>query len=235
MAAILELRKVTAGYRGVPVLRGIDIEVHPGEVVGLMGRNGAGKSTTLRTIAGIIRPSEGQVYWNGQRADSSLYRRARRGLAYVSEERSVFMGLTAADNLKVAAVRPEEVLGFFPELQAHMKRKAGLLSGGQQQMLTLGRALARQPKALLADELSLGLAPMLVRRLLAAARRAAEKGVGVLIVEQRIGAALAVCDRAYVLQRGRVVLAGTAEEIRRSHDEIERQYLTGNDPGAGMG
>ncbi len=224
---LLAASGLSAGYGSLAAVRELDIAVHAGEVVALLGPNGAGKTTTIRTLAGAIAPLGGEVLWKGRPTRARMHRRAREGLAYVPEERSVFMGLTAAENLRVGDGSPEKALELFPELEPHLKRKAGLLSGGQQQILTLARALATEPQVLLADELSLGLAPMIVNRLLQAVREAADRGVGVLLVEQHARQALATADRVYVLQRGRVALEGTAEEILDRLDEVEQTYLEG--------
>ncbi len=225
MNAVLEARALSAGYGSLAAVRDLDLTVGAGEVVALLGANGAGKSTTLKTLVGALRPLGGEVRWNGVRVTAPLHRRARMGMAYVPEDRSVFMGLSAAENLRVGSGPPARALELFPELREHLKRKAGLLSGGQQQMVTLARALASEPAVLLADELSLGLAPLVVRRLLAAVRDAADRGTGVLLVEQHARQALAVADRVYVLQRGRVALRGTAHEIIGDIEELERTYL----------
>ena len=157
-----------------------------------------------------------------------MHVRCRNGLGYVTEERSVIMDMTVANNLKLAAVPPEVAFGYFPALEKIMDRSAGLCSGGEQQMLSLARALGREPKVLLADELSLGLAPIIVANLLKAVRAAAdERGVGVLLVEQHVRQALAIADRAYVMERGRIVLSGTAEEVVGQLDKLEAAYLTG--------
>jgi branched-chain amino acid transport system ATP-binding protein len=228
---LLEARGLSAGYGSLAAVRDLDLHLGRGEIVALLGPNGAGKTTTLRTLAGALRPLGGEVLLNGRPTRAPLHRRSRQGLAYVPEERSVFMSLTAAENLRVGDGRPERALELFPELRPHLKRRAGLLSGGQQQILTLARALASGPQVLLADELSLGLAPLIVARLLEAVREAAHRGVGVLLVEQHAQQALAVADRVYVLQRGRIALEGRADEIRGRLDELEQTYLAG--PGAG--
>jgi branched-chain amino acid transport system ATP-binding protein len=148
-------------------------------------------------------------------------------MGFITEERSVFMRLTAAENLRVAGVAPADAIALFPELTPLMERSAGLLSGGEQQMLTLARALARKPALLLADELSLGLAPLLVKRLLETVRRVAtEQSTGVLLVEQHVRQALAIADRVYVMQRGHIVISGTVDEVRGRLDEIEATYLS---------
>jgi len=228
---LLEARGLSAGYGSLAAVRDLDLQLGRGEIVALLGPNGAGKTTTLRTLAGALRPLGGEVLLNGRPTRAPLHRRSRQGLAYVPEERSVFMSLTAAENLRVGDGRPERALELFPELRPHLKRRAGLLSGGQQQILTLARALASGPQVLLADELSLGLAPLIVARLLEAVREAANRGVGVLLVEQHAQQALAVADRVYVLQRGRIALEGPADEIRGRLDELEQTYLAG--PAAG--
>ena len=225
---LLECRGLAAGYRNVPVVRSLDLRVDAGEVVALIGPNGAGKTTTLLTLAGELPPLGGEVVFRGESTRAPLFRRARRGLALVTEERSVFMRLSTADNLRLARVSRGEVTDLFPELAPLMRRNAGLLSGGEQQMLTLGRALARRPALLLADELSLGLAPLVVQRLLEAVRRAAsEQGTGVLLVEQHVRQALDIADRVYVMQRGEIALSGTATEITDRLAEIEEAYLAG--------
>src|SRR3954464_15533088 len=177
------------------VVRGLDLRVDPGGVVALIGPNGGGKTTTLLTLSGELPPLAGEVPLNGEVTQAPLFRRARRGLGFVTEERSVFMRLSVADNLRLARARRADVLELFPELGPLMRRSAGLLSGGEQQMLALARALAREPKLLLIDELSLGLAPLVVRRLLDAVRQAAtERGLGVLLVEQHVRQALQIAD-----------------------------------------
>jgi ABC-type branched-subunit amino acid transport system ATPase component len=222
---LLEASGLHAGYLGVPVVHDLSLTVCPGEVVVLLGANGAGKSTTLRTLAGAIAPISGEIRWQGTPTRAPLHRRARNGLALVTEQRSVFMGLSTEANLRLGRGPVEGALALFPELTPLMKRRAGLLSGGEQQILTLARALAAEPAALLADELSLGLAPMIVRRLLAAVRAAADRGVGVLLVEQHAAQALEVADRGYVFRRGRVVISGSADELRQNFDEIRDSYL----------
>lgn len=225
---VLAARGVTAGYGGLAAIRDLTLEVRPGEIVALLGANGAGKTTTILTLCGELQPMSGEVWFLGKPTRSSLTQRARRGLTLVTEEKSVFMGLTTAENLALGRGDSERALQLFPMLRPHLKRRAGLLSGGQQQILTLARALASKPKVLLADELTLGLAPVIVRQLLDVLRRSAdEQRVGVLLVEQHVRSALAVADRVYVLRRGRVVLSGTAVEMRGRIHEIERSYLAG--------
>ncbi len=226
-ATLIECRGLSAGYGQLAVIRDLDLQVNSGEVVALIGRNGAGKTTTLLTLAGELKPMSGEVRWMGKPTTAPMHVRCRDGLGYLTEERSVIMNLTAADNLRLADVSPEKASELFPALQPVMKRTAGLLSGGEQQMLSLARALCREPKVLLADELSLGLAPLIVTRLLAALRAAAhERGVGVLLVEQHVRQALAIADRVYVMERGTITLSGPAAEMRGRLDEIEATYLS---------
>ncbi|WP_055617249.1 ABC transporter ATP-binding protein [Streptomyces phaeochromogenes] len=221
---LIEARALSAGYGTVPVLRDLDLEVRPGEVVALLGPNGAGKSTTLRVLSGELAPMSGEVRWLGGAGQAPLHRRARQGLAYVGE-RAVFTRLDTADNLRVGRVTTDQALALFPELEKRLRTGAGMLSGGEQQMLSLARALCRTPKLLLADELSLGLAPLVVDRLLRAVREAADRGLGALLVEQHVRKVLDIADRVYVLRRGRIVMTGTPKELRANLDEIESSYL----------
>ena len=221
---LIETRALSAGYGTLPVLRDLDLEVRPGEVVALLGPNGAGKTTTLRALSGDLTPMGGEVRWLGESGRVPLHRRAREGLAYVGE-RAVFTRLDTTDNLRVGRVTAQQALELFPELEKRLKTGAGMLSGGEQQMLSLARALCRAPKLLLADELSLGLAPLVVDRLLRAVREAADRGLGALLVEQHVRKVLGIADRVYVLRRGRVVMTGTPQQLRGKLDAIESSYL----------
>ena len=225
---LLEARNLCAGYAGVEVVRGLSLEVHRGEVVALLGANGAGKTTTLLTIAGELKPLDGEVHFKAVKvkATAPLYKLAREGLALVTEERSIFPKLTTRQNLSVGRADLGVATTLFPELEPLMSRRAGLLSGGEQQMLTLGRALARQPELLLADELSLGLAPKTVGRLLQAVRAAADSGVGALLVEQHVHRVLEIADRVCLLHHGQIQFSGTAADARANLDEIQATYLT---------
>jgi branched-chain amino acid transport system ATP-binding protein len=223
---LIEARGLSAGYGKMAVVRDVDLRVDAGEVVALIGANGAGKTTTLLALAGEVPPMQGEVRFLGERTTSPMHARCRRGLGYVTEERSVIMQMTVAENLKLAAVPADVAIGHFPALEKTLGRKAGLCSGGEQQMLSLARALGRNPKVLLADELSLGLAPIIVTHLLDAVRSAADRdGVGVLLVEQHVRQALRVADRVYLMERGRVVLSGTTDEVSGQLDRVEDTYL----------
>ena len=231
MTLVLEASELDAGYdRNVRVVRRADIEVRAGEVVALLGANGAGKTTTLRTLAGEMPALGGEVRFLGRVVDSPFFQRARDGLGFVTEERAVLMSLTTRENFKIGRCDLEMALGLFPELADHLDRKVGLLSGGQQQMLALGIVLSRCPKVILADELSLGLAPLVVERLLQALRDAADAGVGVLLVEQHIHKAVALADRVYVMRRGEILISGSSAEIGSRIEEIQRAYLSLNAP-----
>ncbi len=224
---MISVRGMSTGYGGNPVVHELSFEVAPGEVLCLLGPNGAGKTTTMLALAGELPLLAGEVQFAGVAAKAPLYKRARNGLSYVTEERSVFKGMTLRDNLRVGDVDPEEVVELFPELEQRMSTRGGLLSGGEQQMLTLGRALARKPRLLLADELSLGLAPLVVDRLLQAVRRAAdEQGTAVVMVEQHAHKALRYTDHAIVIRRGRVSLDLTGEDARTRIDDVEQAYLS---------
>ncbi|MBX6390081.1 MAG: ABC transporter ATP-binding protein [Frankia sp.] len=222
---MLAARSLFAGYGAAAVVRDLSLEVRAGEVVVLLGPNGAGKTTTLLTLAGALPPISGEVHWLGAPTTAPLHGRARAGLSLVPEDRSVIMSLTVRENLRVGRCDPDLALATFPELEPHLDRRAGLLSGGQQQMVTLARALARRPIALLADELSLGLAPRIVTRLLSAVRAAANDGLAVLLVEQHVRSALTIADRVYVLRHGALAWSGTAAEADANRDALASAYL----------
>jgi ABC-type branched-subunit amino acid transport system ATPase component len=227
LTTLVEARRLCAGYGEMAVVRDLDLAVHAGEVVTLLGPNGAGKTTTVMTLAGALRPLQGEVLMLGRATTARLDQRVRAGLGLVTERRAVLMEMTVAENLRVNRGDFDLALSLFPELSDHLRRRVGLLSGGQQQMLALARALSRRPKLLIADELSQGLAPVIVSRLLSAIRAAADEGIGVLLVEQQVHAALQYADRGYVLRRGQLELEASASELRERLDEIESSYLRG--------
>jgi ABC-type branched-subunit amino acid transport system ATPase component len=225
MSALLQTDGLVAGYGNVPVVRDLDLEVGASEIVTLLGPNGAGKTTTILTLAGELRPLGGTVRCLGLDGGAPLHHRARAGLALVTDERAVFMRMTVRQNVRVFRTSTQAVIELFPELEPHLDRPVALLSGGQQQMLALGLALAKQPAVILVDELSMGLAPIIVDRLFAALRTAADQGAGVLLVEQHVHKAMTIADRVYVMDRGRVSITGTADELRHRVDEIQSSYL----------
>lgn len=247
MSPLLTLRGVSAGYEGVAVVGDVDLEVSAGEVVALVGPNGAGKTTLLLTVSGLLAPIAGELEVLGESSSAgdrvrtaAVARRARRGLAHVPEDRGLFFDLTAAEHLRLAEPRGrraddgppppslDEVLGWFPALGRVLDRRAGLLSGGEQQMLALARATLGGPRLLLVDELSLGLAPLVVSSLLPTLAEVARRtGAGVVIVEQHVAMALAVADRGYLLAGGRVLASGPADDLAARPELLAAGYLGG--------
>jgi len=224
MTAVLEARNLDAGYGDVTVVRDLNLRVDAGEVVALLGRNGAGKTTALLTLAGALKAQSGEVWLNGRLDRSSLSGRCRSGIGLMTDDRSVLFSLTVRENLRLAR-GTRDVAPLFPELVRLMDQPAGLLSGGEQQMLGLAAVLSRQPKVLLIDELSFGLAPLIVQRLMRAVREAADAGAAVVIVEQFARLALDVADRAYVLVNGRVDGESTAGHLKANLNDLESKYL----------
>jgi branched-chain amino acid transport system ATP-binding protein len=229
--AVLSLTGLTAGYDHAAVIRDVDLTVGPGEIVALLGANGAGKTTTLRVVSGLVKPMSGRVLFAG--ADlvrMSPSTRAMRGIAHVPEGRGLFFSLTVAEHFRLGHRRErldvDVAFEYFPALRELQGRRVGLLSGGEQQMLAVARALARRPRLLLLDELSLGLAPVIVERLLPVVQEfARERGCAVLLVEQHVHLALEVADRGYVLSHGRVVLADDAKRLRADRQLLIASYL----------
>ena len=227
----LEIAGLSCGYDGAAVVRGADITVAPGEIVALLGPNGAGKTTILRTISGIVRPMAGTVRVLGEDVSRIAPNRiARRGVSHVAEGRTVFFGLTVAEHFRLGGRRErmdsEHAYGYFPALRELRERRVGLLSGGEQQMLALAVGLARRPKLLLVDELSLGLAPVVVKRMLPVLRRyVSETGASVLLVEQHVELALEIADTAVALSHGDVVFKGAAADLRHDRRLLLASYL----------
>ena len=231
---LLEARGLCCGYGASVVVRDLDLHVDAGEVVALLGANGAGKTTTLLTLAGSLPAISGEVLFESKRIERwPAPRIARRGVASIPDDRGLFPKLTVRENLQLASRRrrrANDPLDLFPELRDRRGTPAGLLSGGQQQMLAIARALVREPKLLLIDELSFGLSPIAVQRLLPIVRAVAdETGAGVLLVEQHVHLGLAIAERAYVLRHGTVTLTGTAAQLRDDASLLRESYLGSTD------
>jgi branched-chain amino acid transport system ATP-binding protein len=233
MTAALSVRGLVAGYGRIEALHGIDIELQPGQLVALVGANGAGKTTLLRTISGLIRARAGQVELLGDDiTHAAPEKRVRAGLAQVLEGRQVFGPLSVQDNLRLGAytqrgdqaAQLEAMYTLFPVLKEKRLLAAGTLSGGQQQMLAMARALMSKPKVLLLDEPSMGLAPLLVREVFNVVERLQAQGIPILLVEQNAHAALSIADHGYVLETGRIALSGPARELLQD-ERVKAAYL----------
>jgi branched-chain amino acid transport system ATP-binding protein len=234
---MLELKKIHTFYGPIEALRGIDIEVKQGEIVSLIGNNGAGKSTTLMTISGVLRPEAGDIIFEGQSIRGiPPHRIVEMGISQVPEGRRIFPRLTIKENLEMGAytkfkvkssklkVQLDRIYDLFPVLKERQKQPGGTLSGGEQQMLAIGRALMSNPKLLLLDEPSLGLAPIIVSKIFRTIKEINREGVTVLLVEQNARLALKLSDRGYVLENGRVALEGKGEELL-NNEAVKRAYL----------
>ncbi len=235
MAHMLELRNIHAFYGHIHALKGISLTVDRGEIVTLIGANGAGKSTTIRTISGLVHPRHGEIYLEGERIDGlPPHRVTELGVGQAPEGRWIFPRLTVMENLEMGAFIREDpdgiradleyVFRLFPRLQERQDQLGGTLSGGEQQMLAIGRALMGRPRLLLLDEPSMGLAPMLVERIFETIQNINREGMTILLVEQNALMALQIAHRGYVLQTGEIVLEGTAEELQ-ANEMVRKAYL----------
>ena len=233
---ILKVDNINVYYGNIHAVKGVSFEVNEGEIVTLIGANGAGKSTTLKTISGLLKPRSGDVLYKGKSIKGvRAHKIVEAGLAQVPEGRHVFLHMTVEENLDMGAytqpastIAPnkEKVFELFPRLKERRKQLAGTMSGGEQQMLAMGRALMSKPKLLMLDEPSMGLAPILVEQIFGIIRELHAAGTTILLVEQNAQAALSVADRAYVLETGRITLSGTGKELMAS-DAVRKAYLGG--------
>ena len=234
---LLELRDVHTYYGNIHALKGISIHIEDGEIVTLIGSNGAGKSTTLKTISGLLRPREGEVWFEGQRLDGTpAHDVVAKGISQAPEGRRIFPRLTVKENLEMGAfLRPkgtdleadfERVYALFPRLKERLSQNGGTLSGGEQQMLAIGRALMARPKLLLLDEPSMGLAPILVEQIFEIVQDINSGGTTVLLVEQNALMALGIAKRGYILQTGEIVLHDEAAQLK-TNPEVQKAYLGG--------
>lgn len=234
---LLEIKNLSAFYGGIQALKGVSFGIHKGEIVTLIGANGAGKSTTLRAISGLVRPKEGEILLEGQSLKGvPPHEVVRRGVSQAPEGRKIFANLTVRENLELGAylrrdkaaiaADMEKVFILFPRLQERIRQNAGTLSGGEQQMLAIGRAMMSNPRLLLLDEPSLGLAPLLVKAIFEVIKEINQKGTTILLVEQNANLALRIAHRGYVLETGRIILTDTAKNLL-NNAEVKKAYLGG--------
>ena len=234
---MLKVKDIDVYYGNIQALHGISLEVNEGEIVTLIGANGAGKSTLLKTISGLLKPKKGSIEYIGSNIDGKAAQSiVKLGISHVPEGRRVFANMTVEENLELGAYLRndragikkdmEHVYELFPRLLERLKQQSGTLSGGEQQMLAMGRALMSKPKLIILDEPSMGLAPLMVKNIFNIIEMVNKEGVTVLLVEQNANMALSVADRAYVLETGKIVLAGTAKELQES-EEVKAAYLGG--------
>ena len=232
---MLKINDIHVYYGAIHAIKGVSFEVHEGEIVALIGANGAGKSTILKTVSGLMHPRSGSIEFMGENiTHTDAYKLVRKGLAHVPEGRRIFLQMTVQENLDMGAFTQknvakedlEMVYGLFPRLKERRHQVAGTLSGGEQQMLAMSRALMSHPKLIMLDEPSMGLAPILVDQIFSIIRQMHQAGTTILLVEQNASKALAVADRAYVLETGNVSLSGSGAELAQS-DEVRKAYLGG--------
>jgi branched-chain amino acid transport system ATP-binding protein len=232
---LLEVDRISVSYGDIRVLKQISFEVREGEVVSIVGPNGAGKTTTLKTISGILHPHAGKILFKGKRVDGNPPNQSvRDGIVQVPEGRMIFPSMTVLENLELGSYLPEpkkrrrdnlqKIFAFFPRLEERKKQLAGILSGGEQQMLSLGRGLMATPKLLMLDEPSLGLAPLVVREIFETLDHLNIQGNTLLVFEQNVQLSLSLCDRGYVLENGEIALHGSGEELLRN-ERIRASYL----------
>ena len=233
--SLLEVKNLKVSYGGIQAVKGIDLHIDQGELVTLIGANGAGKTTTLRTLVGMVKPAEGSIVYDGKPTGKiPVYDFVRNGLVMVPEGRGVFGRLTVEENLRMGAyyrndenaIRDEidYVYELFPRLKERMVQLAGTLSGGEQQMVAMGRAMLSKPKLLLLDEPSMGLAPIIVQKIFEIVQMISKQGVTILLVEQNAKLALEISDRGYVMESGRITMSGAASELLSS-DAVQKAYL----------
>jgi branched-chain amino acid transport system ATP-binding protein len=235
---MLTINGIDVFYGNIHALKGVSLEINEGEIVTLIGANGAGKSTLLKTISGLLKPKKGEISFEGGSIAGKVAQAVvKKGISHVPEGRRIFAGMTVEENLELGAylrkdkqgIREdfEKVYQLFPRLLERKKQQAGTLSGGEQQMLAMGRALMARPRLLLLDEPSMGLAPLLVKTIFEIIREINQTGTTILLVEQNANMALSIADRAYVIETGKIVAAGSAEELNQS-DQIRNAYLGGH-------
>ncbi|MFJ7935721.1 ABC transporter ATP-binding protein [Sporosarcina sp. NPDC096371] len=235
---MLKIENINVYYGSIHALKGVSLEINEGEIVTLIGANGAGKSTLLKTLSGLLKPKEGSIsYLNSSIAGKPAQAIVKAGISHVPEGRRVFADMSVEENIELGAFLRKDKAGIkkdfqkvyeiFPRLHERRKQSAGTLSGGEQQMLAMGRAIMAKPKLLLLDEPSMGLAPLMVKTIFEVVKDINKEGTTILLVEQNANMALSIADRAYVIETGRVILSGTAEELQAS-EEIKNAYLGGH-------
>jgi branched-chain amino acid transport system ATP-binding protein len=235
---MLKIEDINVYYGNIHALKGVSLDINEGEIVTLIGANGAGKSTLLKTISGLLKPKNGNILFEGQSISSKVAQAiVKQGLSHVPEGRRVFANMSVEENLELGAYLRkdkqgikddfEKVYNLFPRLLERRKQMSGTLSGGEQQMLAMGRALMARPKLLLLDEPSMGLAPLLVKTIFRIIEEINKSGTTILLVEQNANMALSIADRAYVIETGKIVLSGSSDELNQS-DQIRMAYLGGH-------